>query len=69
VAKPETLHALALASGDERLTGTTISEVTRVLALLEAAGVLTSLPAGGFASTTSTVGALRRLGSLVPIVP
>ncbi len=66
VAKPETLQALALASLDERLTGTTIDEVTRVLALLAGAGVLTLLPAGGFASTTSFAGALRRLGSIVP---
>jgi Mrr N-terminal domain/Restriction endonuclease len=66
VAKPETLQALALASSDERLAGTTMGEVSRVLVLLEAAGVLTALPSGGFASATSVAGALQRIGSLVP---
>jgi hypothetical protein len=66
VAKPETLQALALTSSDERLAGTTMGEVSRVLALLEAAGVLIALPSGGFASATSVAGALQRIGSLIP---
>ena len=64
LAKPETLLAAIIAQGDREMTGTTLDEVRKTLALLETVGILGHANGDGYASQTSLAGARQLLGAL-----
>ena len=64
LAKPETLLAAIIAQGDREMSGTTLGEVRKTLALLETVGILGHANGDGYASQTSVAGARQLLGAL-----